>query len=156
VPGDPVPLAEFAALYSQVDCVVHPSKGEGFGLIPFQAIACECPVIAPAVTGMADYLNDSNAIILKTGGRTRGVGLGNAAGHYYAVDENHLRRSMRYVLKNWSRERARLKDIGPAFRKQHAWPNALSGLASILQSLLADGTTTAGKRRVLSSVSLGV
>lgn len=153
VPADPLPLAAFAKLYSQVDCVVHPSKGEGFGLIPFQAIACECPVIAPAVTGMADYLNDSNAVILKTGDRIRGVALGNAAGHYYAVDENDLCRSMRYVLENWSRERNKLMEIGPAFRKQHAWPEALAGLVSFLRRLLADGNTTAGKRRVLAPLA---
>jgi glycosyltransferase involved in cell wall biosynthesis len=60
--------AEFAAIYSEVHCTVHPSNGEGFGLIPLQSIACETPVIAPQSTGMADYLSAENAMLLRTNG----------------------------------------------------------------------------------------
>ena len=49
-PMEHLDTASFAALYSEVHCAVHPSKGEGFGLVPLQPIACETPVIATAVT----------------------------------------------------------------------------------------------------------
>ena len=39
-----------AALYAACDCLVHPYRGEGFGLPIAEAMACGLPVI---VTGSA-------------------------------------------------------------------------------------------------------
>lgn len=39
--------------------VCQPSRGEGFGLIPLEALCSGVPVVATAVTGHAEYLNDS-------------------------------------------------------------------------------------------------
>jgi len=40
-----IPAADEAALYSQMHCYVQPSRGEGFGLQPLQAIAKGIPTI---------------------------------------------------------------------------------------------------------------
>ncbi|MCL6547311.1 MAG: glycosyltransferase [Alicyclobacillus sp.] len=39
--------AEMAALYRACDCLVHPYRGEGFGLPILEAMACGLPVIVP-------------------------------------------------------------------------------------------------------------
>jgi glycosyltransferase involved in cell wall biosynthesis len=39
---------ELVELYSQMDCMVYPSYGEGFGLIPLQALGTGMPVIGTA------------------------------------------------------------------------------------------------------------
>jgi len=52
-------------LYNNVDCVLSPSRGEGFGLIPFEALGCGTPVIITDDTGMDQYLNDDIGGFLK-------------------------------------------------------------------------------------------
>lgn len=42
-------------LYSAAHCMVYPSNGEGFGLIPFQSIATGLPTITTNGTGMSDF-----------------------------------------------------------------------------------------------------
>ena len=51
-----VPTDELVRLYRRAAIVAVPSRFEGFGLPAAEAMACETPVIAPAATGMADYL----------------------------------------------------------------------------------------------------
>ena len=134
-PMEPLGVEDFARRYSDVHCVVHPSKGEGFGLIPFQAIACERPVIAPAATGMAEFLDRSNALPLKTKAKIKGIALGNQTGRYYSVDEDHLCHLMRRVYDDWPSDYMRVREAAPAYRAKHQWRHALRGLTAILQGL---------------------
>ncbi|MFT5135179.1 MAG: glycosyltransferase involved in cell wall biosynthesis [Arenicella sp.] len=128
---------DFASIYSQVHCTVHPSKGEGFGLIPFQSIACETPVIAPHKTGMADYLRDDNSVMVETNGRVKGEGVGNSHGTYFSIDEQDLQKKLRYMYENWQYEKDKLKASAPLFREKHSWPNVLSGFFNLLELLLS-------------------
>jgi len=43
-------------LYRSADVVVYPTRAEGFGYCPAQAMAMGIPVVAPIHTGMAQYL----------------------------------------------------------------------------------------------------
>jgi len=51
-----------------VNCLILPTKGEGFGLPCIQAMACGIPVIVTDCTGCKDYANDSTAFLLKPEG----------------------------------------------------------------------------------------
>ena len=53
-----VPPAQLPALYRSVDAYVMPSRGEGFGIVFLEALACGTPVIALAGDGSADPLVD--------------------------------------------------------------------------------------------------
>jgi glycosyltransferase involved in cell wall biosynthesis len=136
IPG-PLDTAAFARIYSEVHCTVHPSKGEGFGLIPFQSIACETPVIAPAATGMADYLDEDNAMCLRTSGRTTGLAGGNQAGTYFTVDEDHLVELLRHAHANWEDEYRKVRVAAPKLRARYSWPRVTSELVEVIESLLA-------------------
>jgi glycosyltransferase involved in cell wall biosynthesis len=59
---------EYAALIASADCFVYPSRGEGFGLQPLEAMAAGLPVIAPAYSGMADFIESETAIVLPVRG----------------------------------------------------------------------------------------
>jgi glycosyltransferase involved in cell wall biosynthesis len=130
------PTEAFAAIYSEVHCTVHPSKGEGFGLIPFQSIACETPVIAPRSTGMADYLDESNAMLLRTKGVCDTPDVYYAEGRYPAIDEDHLVELLRHAEANWEAEYGRLQRIAPAFRARHTWDNALAEIVALIGDLI--------------------
>jgi glycosyltransferase involved in cell wall biosynthesis len=46
---------ELHQLYNSVDCMVYPTRGEGFGLIPFEAMASGLPTILPSQGGTSDF-----------------------------------------------------------------------------------------------------
>ena len=51
------PAPELAKLLHNSDCFVFPSRGEGFGHPPLEALATGTPVIIPNGSGMAEYFN---------------------------------------------------------------------------------------------------
>ncbi|MCW3100250.1 MAG: hypothetical protein JWL77_5868 [Chthonomonadaceae bacterium] len=51
--------AQLAALYRSASCVVLPYRGEGFGLAPFEGMACGVPPIVTAGGPTDDYVADS-------------------------------------------------------------------------------------------------
>ena len=58
---------EIMGLYNLSHCYVHPARGEGFGLPVAEAMAAGVPVIAPAHTGMADFVSDDTATTIRYG-----------------------------------------------------------------------------------------
>lgn len=44
-------------IYSNADCFIYPSKGEGFGLTPLEAMTTGLPTIFANNTGMSEYAN---------------------------------------------------------------------------------------------------
>jgi len=52
-------------LYS-ADCFVYPSRGEGFGIPPLEAMATGIPVIAPNEHGISEYFDDRFMYPVKT------------------------------------------------------------------------------------------
>ena len=135
--SDSLPLEDYARIFSEVHCTVHPSKGEGFGLVPFQSIACETPVLAPHATGMADYLDVNNSLNIKTGEPVAGEGVGNAVGTYYSIDEDHLVEQLRYMADNWEAEYQKVRQVSSGFRQRYSWTAALAGFAQTVDALLA-------------------
>jgi len=56
--------AEMAALYSACDCLVHPFRGEGFGLPVVEAMACGLPVIVTGAGPALDYATEETAYLI--------------------------------------------------------------------------------------------
>jgi glycosyltransferase involved in cell wall biosynthesis len=79
VGGDPrialmayaLPEQDYATLLATADCFVYPSHGEGFGLQPLEAMAVGLPVIAPAWSGLSDFIQPDVAVVLPTRGETK-------------------------------------------------------------------------------------
>lgn len=46
---------EIIKLYNKSHCLVYPTSGEGFGMIPFEAMATGLPTIVTNLTGCADF-----------------------------------------------------------------------------------------------------
>ncbi|TCZ66893.1 glycosyltransferase family 4 protein [Roseicella aquatilis] len=51
--------AELRALYESALCLLFPSRYEGFGLPPLEAMACGCPVIAAAAGAVPEVCGDA-------------------------------------------------------------------------------------------------
>lgn len=46
---------DLVKLYHQCHCLIYPTMGEGFGMIPFEAISTGLPTIVTNLTGCADF-----------------------------------------------------------------------------------------------------
>ncbi len=55
-PGLTHSQADIALLYGSAHAVCQPSRGEGFGMVPVEALACGVPIIATACTGHSEWL----------------------------------------------------------------------------------------------------
>ena len=56
--------SEMAGLYAACDCLVHPFRGEGFGLPVVEAMACGLPVIVTGAGPALDYATDETAFLI--------------------------------------------------------------------------------------------
>ncbi len=55
--------ADKPALYSSAIALVYPSRFEGFGLPPLEAMACGCPVIAADATSLPEVVGDAAILV---------------------------------------------------------------------------------------------
>ncbi len=54
-----IPQEDLAALYGAADAFVFPSRYEGFGLPPLEAMARGCPVVSSTATSLAEVVGDA-------------------------------------------------------------------------------------------------
>ncbi len=59
-----LPDKELNRLYKAADCYVQVARGEGFGLPVAEAMLAKIPVIVSANSGMADFCNEENALLI--------------------------------------------------------------------------------------------
>ncbi len=55
---------EIPRLYASCDCLVHPYRGEGYGLTVAEGMACGLPVIVPAGGSTADFCDTDTALLV--------------------------------------------------------------------------------------------
>jgi len=61
---DVLPEARLIGLYTACDALVHPYRGEGFGLPILEAMACGIPAIVPRGGACLDFCDDSNSLFI--------------------------------------------------------------------------------------------
>ncbi len=137
--------SEMAALYRACDCLVHPYRGEGFGLPILEAMACGLPVIIPDDGPAVEYTTPASAFRIPSRRVTmdqKYVGDIETVDfpQVIEVDEGALRDTMRGVYEN----RAAAREMGLAASqhvlRQFTWDAALGRLHSHLLSVRASGS----------------
>ena len=63
--------AELRALYEAAFCLIFPSRYEGFGLPPLEAMACGCPVLAASAGAVPEVCGDAALWFDAAGGHPR-------------------------------------------------------------------------------------
>lgn len=114
-------MSEQADFFRSADCWVAPARGEGFGLIPLQAISAGVPTIVSASSGQAQFAHLASSVV-KSSPRPCRWG-----GKWDEPDVQDLMRLMRHHYENRvslqvdARERAELAE-------QFSWGRAVAKL----------------------------
>lgn len=132
--------ATLANWLRSADVLLYLSSGEGFGLMPLEAMATGLPVICAYNTGMMDYLTERNALLVPCPTMTQVESLGLGAGNErygFQPDFETVVEHLRWAYAN----RPALYDLGRAAAQdaktwtwQRAGHEALSGLKRLFEN----------------------
>lgn len=98
---------EMLILHESADCFVFPSKGEGWGYPPIEALLTGNPVIIPNEHGHKEWFT-KGCVEIKTemelasfqiNGETQ-----TEVGNWYKPDKESLKKQMRWIYEEWKRE----------------------------------------------------
>ena len=131
-----LPQEELVDLLHNSDCFVFPSRGEGFGLTPLEALATGTPTIIPNASGMSEYFNPEYFQEVKVAGMIPAIYHNfspDDVGEMIDCDLEDLKRQMRYVYEH--RTEAYEKAAKGAKWVKEAYPISKTGkeLATILK-----------------------
>jgi len=109
--AEQVPSAQLPALYMAADCLVAPSRGEGWGRPHHEAMLMERPVIATNWSANTEFMNAENSYLIDyelIEAKYLEPELWHYRGHRWANPcEAHLRQMLRHVQQNPGEGRAK-------------------------------------------------
>ena len=93
-------VRQMREFYQSLDLFVFPSKGEGLGLEPLEAMACGCPTIVTNWSGMADYADPDYCYPIDVDRLESSDGQMLCGGDWAVVDFDAVSERMRYCYEN--------------------------------------------------------
>lgn len=124
-----VPAEAMPALYRRVDALVFPSRYEGFGFPPLEAMACGCPVASTRGSSLTELIGEDHVLLDAYDARQMATGIARI------LDDAPLR--------------ARLREAGRRRAARHTWDGVADAHLRAYEDALARWP---GKRRVPSDV----
>ncbi|MEY2973532.1 MAG: hypothetical protein RI886_1309 [Pseudomonadota bacterium] len=91
---------ELSEIYDQSDCVLYPTSGEGWGLLPLQGIGKGIPTICTNATACTEFAHLSVPLDFKWGSKNM-TGIYDGCGEWAEPDFDDLCDKMLYVVNNY-------------------------------------------------------
>lgn len=129
-----LPPEKLHKLLATAHCMVYPSRGEGFGITPLEAMATGLPAIVPNAHGISEYFNANYMLEVKAtekcpalNGRFKGQNIGDMV----VCDVKDLRKQMRYAYDH----QAEMKELGKSaseYVKSYTYKHTAERLKAII------------------------
>lgn len=104
------------------DVLVQPSRAEGFGLMPLEAVACGTPVVLLGQTGDADYLVDLGDAAVRVASRGMGTCSG---GEAPIIDQDSLETAIGIAVRDAEALRWHALRSSECVRERWSWDAVL-------------------------------
>lgn len=124
---------EMVDLYRQVDCMVYPTRGEGFGLIPLEAMSTGLPTIVTGGGGTADFSKygvELTSFLWMASNEPEHPGL------WIDHDVEEVIEKMRYVMQNYAIVSEQALVSSSHLRSIYSWEKISEKAASRLDKLI--------------------
>jgi glycosyltransferase involved in cell wall biosynthesis/tetratricopeptide (TPR) repeat protein len=148
--GHDLTPAALAGLYTACDCLVHPYRGEGYGLPVVEAMASGLPVIVPRHGACLDYCSDDTALLVDASETTQRDwqvgGLATAGPPFWAeIDPQAMAAAMRQVVDRPADARALGRRAAAHVASQHSWDLAVATAGERLERFGPRGSRAAAR-----------
>ena len=125
---------ELTDILAKANCMVYPSRGEGFGITPLEAMATGIPAIVPNAHGISEYFNNNYMLEVKVEKESPALYQrfkGQFVGNMVECDVKDLRKQMRYAY-NHQEEMYELGKLASEYVKKYTYRETARLLAPIL------------------------
>jgi len=122
-------------LLCRANCMVYPSRGEGFGITPLEAMATGLPAIVPNAHGISEYFDPEFMLEVKVDHMEPGLYnrfKGQNVGDMTVVSVEDLRAKMRYAFNN-QRQMKLMGKNASEYVKKYTYKKTAERLAEILR-----------------------
>lgn len=135
-----------ACLYKACNCLVHPYRGEGFGLPIIESMACGLPAIVPSLGPSLDFCNEDTAFFLPCKEEKwpiKKIGDMETVDHpwWIKVEENDLRKMMRYVYNNQELVEEKGREASKVILSTFTWNKSAKAVSSAIEQILGQKTS---------------
>lgn len=143
VEGD-TPPEWIPQVYQQHDCLIWPSKGEGVGLPPLEALACGMEVVCSHNTGMMDFIDEEWAWPInkhtKESASIPGIGFSKQyvetygdVGNWWSPDLKEGARQLRRAYEAWSTGKGKGDRAAEYVRAKHTLRHQAGSVLQVVE-----------------------
>lgn len=134
-----LPPEALPGLYTACDCLVHPYRGEGFGLPVLEAMACGLPAVVTGGGATDDFATDEFAYRLPAVRQEMGTHLSGLklveSGWLLEPDAEALRERLRWIAAHRVEARAKGMKASVSVRRDWTWTRAAKIIQQHVQRL---------------------
>lgn len=147
--GKDVPPNQVRDFYWEHDCLLWPSKGEGVGLPPLEAMATGMEVVIADNSGMSDYVSSSICYPIKTErqepagypGNPQGFSQKYVAeygdvGNWWVPDEAHGVKQLQSCFRNWYEHKGKGVHAATYVRQHHTLEHQAKSVLKVVEKYL--------------------